>query len=83
MSDDAPEPEQPHVGGFCEDCGHYAYRHSPDGCIGVNRPRDGRLESESTCRCAGMLWMGVRWPRPWLPAPEGLLPEELPEGSPK
>jgi hypothetical protein len=56
-------PEQPYgPGAMCDECGHFAGRHDEDGCTGVSKP----------CTCAGMLWLGTRWPRPWLPAPEGL-----------
>jgi hypothetical protein len=56
-------PEQPYgPGAMCDDCGHFAGRHNEDGCPGIN----------NGCDCAGMLWLGTRWPRPWLPAPEGL-----------
>jgi hypothetical protein len=56
------EEVQPHVGGFCEDCGHFAGRHDSDGCHW-----DGY-----ECGCPGMKWHDLRWFRPWLPAPEGL-----------
>lgn len=49
-------------GAFCDECGHFAARHDPEGCSGVRGP----------CKCGGMLWEGLRWPRPWLMAPEGL-----------
>lgn len=56
-------PEQPYgPGAICEECGHFAGRHDPDGCPGVLRD----------CACRGMLWRKVRWPRPWLAAPDGL-----------
>lgn len=58
----ANDSEQPPIGGFCEECGHFAGRHGVDGCTGIENP----------CACTGMLWQGVRWPRPWLAAPEGL-----------
>lgn len=58
-----PEPTQPYgPGAICEQCGHFAGRHNSDGCQWPSRK----------CSCAGMLWLGVRWPRPWLAAPEGL-----------
>lgn len=65
-----PSQPQPPIGGFCDECGHIAGRHGidedgKDGCGGVTGP----------CDCAGMLWLGNRWPRPWLPAPEGLKTE--------
>ena len=57
-------PVQPHSpGAFCEQCGHFAGRHGPDGCGGF---------PDMPCTCPGMLWVGVRWPRPWLAAPDGL-----------
>ena len=55
--------EQPPVGGFCEECGHFAARHDMGDCTGISHP----------CDCAGMLWNGRRWPRPWLAAPDGLV----------
>jgi hypothetical protein len=61
-----PQPEQPYgPGALCEECGHFACRHNPEGCQ-FPRPAD------DPCRCSGMLWHGVRWPRPWLAAPAGL-----------
>lgn len=58
-------PRQPDIGGFCDDCGHLAARHDTDGCSGIKR----------ACRCKVMQWDGYKWPRPWLPAPEGLRSE--------
>lgn len=58
-------PEQPYgPGAICEACGHFAERHAPapSGCGGIKG-----------CDCTAMLWQGVRWPRPWLPAPDGLV----------
>lgn len=76
MADDPSEvfvmaaPEQPYgPGAICDDCGHFAERHNPEGCH-FPRPAD------NPCRCAGMLWLDVRWPRPWLPAPRGLVIED-------
>ncbi len=61
-------PEQPPIGGFCDECGDFAARHDELGC---QFPRfDANL---APCACSGMLWLDVRWPRPWLPAPEGLV----------
>jgi hypothetical protein len=60
----APGPEQPYgPGAICEDCGHFGGRHDENGCD---------AKWAGPCNCAGMLWLGHRWPRPWLPAPEGL-----------
>lgn len=60
------EAEQPYgPGAICDDCGHFACRHGENGCA-FPRPAD------NPCRCAGMLWLGTRWLRPWLPSPEGL-----------
>jgi hypothetical protein len=63
-------------GAMCDDCGHFAARHDESGCHGVVfavgcRLGDGGTEAEPRA-CPGMLWMGKRWPRPWLPAPDGL-----------
>jgi hypothetical protein len=59
----AAGPEQPYgPGAICEDCGHFAGRHREQGCPGVS----------GHCDCPAMQWLGVRWPRPWLSAPEGL-----------
>jgi hypothetical protein len=61
------KPEQPYgPGAICAQCGHFAGRHDQTGCSGVKK----------TCDCVGMLWMGLRWPRPWLPAPEGMMTGE-------
>lgn len=58
-------PEQPYgPGAFCGTCGHFAGRHGPDGCSGIEGP--------CKSRCEAMQWNGYKWPRPWLPAPEGL-----------
>jgi hypothetical protein len=66
IEDPEPEPRlpvQPYgSGAFCEACGHFAGRHGAEGCAWPNKP----------CPCTAMLWLGYRWPRPWLPAPEGL-----------
>ena len=72
MTDDQPvsaAPEQPPIGGFCDDCGHFAARHDELGC---HFPRP----ATNPCDCAGMQWQGVRWPRPWMPAPDGLTKEK-------
>lgn len=64
MSDTKPlHPYGP--GAFCDECGHFAARHDPNGCSWPDHP----------CPCKGMLWGGYRWYRPWLDAPEGLRPE--------
>jgi hypothetical protein len=73
--------EQPYgPGAICSNCGHWAHRHGPE----VREGKRGRLPgcdvsdliakgiADKPCRCRGMLWDGQRWPRPWLPAPEGL-----------
>jgi len=58
------EAEPPYgPGALCEECGHFAARHGAGGCTGVT----------ASCGCAGMRWLGVLWPRPWLPAPDGLV----------
>lgn len=46
----------PHIGGFCEDCGHIAMRHFGREC-GFGQLR----EDKSPCECAGMLWNGERF----------------------
>lgn len=56
-------PRQPEMGGFCGRCGHFAARHDEEGCA---------FPSEEPCPCRVMQWDGYQWPRPWLPAPEGL-----------
>lgn len=62
---DDTKPAHPYgPGAFCDGCGHFAARHDQNGCSGVYGP----------CKCKAMLWEGHRWPRPWLAAPEGLLP---------
>jgi hypothetical protein len=64
-------PEQPYgPGGICDDCGHFAGRHGPDGCDTSDLVAKGIRKKP--CSCKGMLWLDVRWPRPWLPAPEGM-----------
>ena len=67
MTDD--QREQPPIGGFCDRCGHMAVRHDQDGCQ-FPRPAD------NPCKCRGMRWLGKTWPRPWLPAPDGLTKEK-------
>ena len=59
MSDEA---DQPPIGGFCSDCGHFAGRHDEEGCHWPGYD----------CGCPAMRWNDLRWPRPWLAAPEGL-----------
>jgi hypothetical protein len=57
------EESQPYgPGAVCETCGHFAERHDADGCHWPDRH----------CDCRVMRWEAVSWPRPWLPAPEGL-----------
>ncbi len=51
-------------GAFCESCGHFAGRHDEQGCH-FDR------HNASDCTCLLMVWDGVEWPRPWLPAPDG------------
>lgn len=60
-------------GAICDDCGHFAGRHNEKGCNTEDLVRSG-IRKEP-CDCKGMLWLGTRWPRPWLPAPEGLRAE--------
>lgn len=52
-------PEQPPVGGFCQTCGHFAFRHDEHGC---HFPRD---VPNAPCACRVMRWQGTEWPRPW------------------
>jgi hypothetical protein len=55
--------DQPYgPGAICSDCGHFAGRHAEHGCQGF---------PDKPCPCPAFLWNAVRWPRPWLPAPEG------------
>lgn len=70
-----PEPEQPPIGGFCEGCGHFAGRHDETGCH-FDRP-----DPQPDCDCTAMLWQDRTWPRPWLPAPAGLIAVD-PAGAP-
>lgn len=80
-AEEKKEPEQPYgPGAMCDDCGHFAMRHGPE----VRQGKKNKLPGCDTrdlvnagirdkpCPCRGMLWLGVRWPRPELPAPEGL-----------
>jgi hypothetical protein len=61
--------EQPYgPGAMCDHCGHFAARHDEDGCH-FDRP-----DPEDDCGCPVMRWLDVDWPRPWLPAPDGLSP---------
>ena len=61
------EPEQPYgPGAMCDTCGHFAARHDEVGCHFDRKP------PQTDCGCAVMRWLGVEWPRPWLPAPAGL-----------
>ena len=63
--------EQPYgPGAMCEHCGHFACRHDMDGCSFERAWRGG--SENDVCDCKAMLWFGVCWPHPWLPAPEGL-----------
>jgi hypothetical protein len=67
-----PSTEQPYgPGGICDECGHFAGRHAEDGCDTADLVLAGIRKKP--CKCKGMLWLGVRWPRPWLPAPDGLV----------
>lgn len=63
-------PEQPYgPGALCGDCGHMAFRHDEDGCHGVDPEVGcrfgGRGTEKNPKQCKGMLWMGVRWAKPW------------------
>lgn len=63
-------PEQPYgPGAFCDTCGHFAARHGEDGCLFPGGCKHGKVEGQP---CTVMTWQGIEWPRPWLPAPEGL-----------
>ena len=64
------ETEQPPIGGFCDDCGHFAARHGEEGCDTSDLVKRGIRTK--LCNCVAMKWRGRQWPRPWLPAPEGL-----------
>ena len=63
------EADQPPIGGFCDECGHYAVRHNQDGCQGVD-PAEGcrfgkGFTKKNPKKCTVMVWNGVYWPRPW------------------
>lgn len=63
------EADQPPIGGFCDECGHYAARHDEAGCHGVD-PKKGCLFGKGATKrnpkpCSVMMWDGVAWPRPW------------------
>lgn len=60
-------PEQPPIGGFCDSCGHFAARHNEQGC---HFPYE---EGAVVCDCPVMVWQEIEWPRPWHPAPRGLV----------
>lgn len=66
LAEALPPPVQPEPGGTCDECGHYAARHDEKGCHFPRPPET------SPCTCQAMVYAGVTWPRPWLPAPEGL-----------
>lgn len=81
-------PEQPYgPGAICDQCGHFALRHGPfvrqskrsgrmlPGCDATDLVEAGIRKGP--CNCRGMLWLGVRWPRPSLPAPDGLKQGEM------
>lgn len=51
---DEKKPEMPPIGGFCDECGHIAGRHTATGCPGIKNP----------CDCRGLLWLGHRWAVP-------------------
>lgn len=50
-------------GAICDDCGHFAGRHDEDGCHTDDLEELGIRDEP--CPCPMMLWLGVRWPRPW------------------
>lgn len=55
---DLAEPQPPYgPGALCEDCGHFAGRHSNLVC---HFPPESR-RSRQPCDCAGMLWGDLRW----------------------
>lgn len=66
---------QPHVGGFCEGCGHFAGRHDEQGCH-FDRP-----DPAADCACPVMTWEGREWPRPWLPFPDGMTRATVPASA--
>lgn len=75
-----PLPEQPAPLGICATCGHFAIRHGPDGCTGVPSAagtdvpcRYGAGDDGPEIPCTMFMWNGNAWPRPWMPAPEGLV----------
>lgn len=63
-------PGNPQPGSFCDMCGHFAAYHGPAGCEGVGA---GCLYG---CDASPFMWGGRAWPRPWLPAPRGLIAED-------
>lgn len=66
-------PKQPYgPGAICEDkkCeGHFAHRHNENGCDVTDLIESG--VRDTPCECDGFLWLGNRWPRPWLSFEEG------------
>lgn len=69
------DTEQPIIGGTCETCGHFAGRHNETGC---QFPRP----AANPCTCKVMRWNATDWPRPWLPAPDGLSPAPTEAATP-
>lgn len=64
---ESTRPEQPYApGAICEECGHFAGRHGEGGCMGFG-PDAPCKHGKDGKPCGGMLWLGVRWPRPWDP----------------
>jgi murein endopeptidase len=69
-------PEPPTDKSYCETCGHLSTHHDEAGCSMNSRlpavERQSTVPVPDPCDCAVMSWFGREWPRPWLPAPEGL-----------
>lgn len=72
---DDPKKEVYGPGGICETCGHFAGRHDEEGCRGMKDDYDCHCAPKKR-DCKVFRWVGQDWPRPWLPAPEGLMKGE-------
>lgn len=71
-------------GAFCQTCGHFAARHSEDGCSGVDPKLGCRFGIKNgiqgtkahPIKCEVFVWEDEEWPRPWLPAPLGKMTQD-------